>query len=179
MKNLNVTFNEIYNTYHKGISNFVGLKINNPFDKEEIVQDIFLKISQKLNSFDSDKGNLRNWVYTITNNTIIDFFRTNKSYQTVSVSDYLNDNGTENFQIESTDYHKGNIENAQLQANITKCFDKLNGNYQTIAKLSLLEGKKYREIAEMLNIPMGNVKATLSRAKNQLRAMLKQEYALI
>jgi len=171
-------FNEIYSQYKSNITNFVSIKINNSFDKDEIVQDIFLKISQNLHKYDSNKASIRTWIFTIVNNTIIDFFRTHKNHQTISVSDYLNDNGTENFEIESTDNNKG-IETTQLQNQIAKCFDRLNVNQKEVAKLALLDGRKYREIAEILNIPMGSVKVTLMRAKNELRAMLKQDLAIV
>ena len=165
-------FISIYNQYEKQVFNYVNQRINYKTEiAEELTQDIFVKISNSLHTYDESKSSLKTWVFTIVNNTIIDHFRTDKSF-TVNVDGYTDDNGNDSFQFEGYDTADSEIINSEKQTAINNAFETLTGLNKRVAILSLMEQKSYNEVSAILDIPLGSVKGCLSRAKNQLRKAL-------
>jgi len=73
-----VNAEQVYADFYPKVSAYVRGKISNPHDAEELVSAVFLKAVQKLSSFDPAKASLSTWIYTITRNTVTDFFRTRR-----------------------------------------------------------------------------------------------------
>ena len=79
----------IYTEYAAKVRAYVRSKIQDPHEVEDLVSVVFLKVVQKLDSFDPGKASLSTWVYTITRNTVTDFFRTRRAM--VEFEDYMVD----------------------------------------------------------------------------------------
>ena len=75
---------KIYCDYRDRIYGYVLSKINNQQDAEDIAADVFVKIYSKLDTFDKSKASLSTWIYTITRNTLTDYFRTRKIFAEIS-----------------------------------------------------------------------------------------------
>ena len=73
------TAEQIYLQYHDKVRAYVRGKIQDPHDVEDLVSAVFMKIVQKLDSYDPDKASVSTWVYAITRNTVTDHFRTRRS----------------------------------------------------------------------------------------------------
>ena len=80
---------QIYKDYFAKVRAYVRGKIRDPHEAEDLVSAVFLKICQKLNTYDPAKASLSTWVYTITRNTVTDYFRTHRT--TVALEDYMVD----------------------------------------------------------------------------------------
>ena len=70
---------QIYLQYHDKVRAYVRGKVRDPHDVEDLVSAVFMKIVQKLDSYDSVKASVSTWVYTITRNTVTDHFRTRRT----------------------------------------------------------------------------------------------------
>lgn len=70
---------ELYTEYRKKVTGYVFGKLQNRHDAEDIVSEIFLKVYEKYSSYDGERASLSTWIYTVTRNTVIDYFRSNKS----------------------------------------------------------------------------------------------------
>ena len=68
---------EIWNEFNKQLLGFIQSKVNNKDTAEDILQDVFIKIHLKTDSL-SDKTKLQSWLYQITRNAIIDYYRKRK-----------------------------------------------------------------------------------------------------
>ena len=66
-------FNQIYKQYYKEIVSFVGFKIQDSMITEEVVNDSFMKLYNNLSTFDAKKASIKTWLFTIVNNTVIDY----------------------------------------------------------------------------------------------------------
>lgn len=75
-----VSVEAIYRDYYQKISYFVIKKVGNDQIAEDIVSDVFLKITSNIDRFDPQKAAVSTWVYTIANNTVLDYYRTRKVY---------------------------------------------------------------------------------------------------
>ncbi|HPC10204.1 MAG TPA: sigma-70 family RNA polymerase sigma factor [archaeon] len=169
-----LSFEQVYNEYYPIILNYVRSKINNQLNAEDITAKVFIKVYQNFKTYNSEKGKLNTWIYTIANNTLIDFFRCDKSNNYISVNGFTDDNGKETHEfIASSSYNTDKIiDNMELKKRINRAFNTLKPNYKRIAELFFLDGKKYHEIAEICQIPMGSVKGMINRARTLLQMEL-------
>ena len=168
-------FNDVYSEFVIDVSDYVNSRIFNKEDAEDITMKVFGRVLKHLPEYDPQRAKLNTWIYTITNRLIIDHFRINKPH--VNVSELTDKNGKEMFQFES-DINTDTItivENNELREKIMQSFDNLKGLHKRVAEMYLLEGTKQDKIAQLLDIPIGTVKGTLSRAKEKLSVMLVSE----
>ena len=67
---------ELYIEYADKVMGYIRSKITNQADAEDLHSTVFLKVYQKFDTFDQTKASVSTWIYTITKNTVTDFFRT-------------------------------------------------------------------------------------------------------
>lgn len=171
-------FNKIYSENYEKFFRYFLSKIRNYQDSEELVNNLFFKVSKHLANFDSSKSSVTTWLYTIANNLIIDYWRSKSSknkYTTISISSSSRYDD-EIIQLENINPDSNNIENVELKKLIEQAFNKLKPNYRKFAQLFFIEQKKYEEIADILQVPIGTVKGTINRCREQLMNDLKNCY---
>ena len=71
---------EIYVNYKTKVEGYISSKINDKHDVEDVVSSVFVKVYHNIDAFDSKKASISTWIYSITKNTVIDYFRTRKEY---------------------------------------------------------------------------------------------------
>ena len=64
--------------YAEKVRGYVFGKLSNKADVEDVVSEVFLKVCEKYQTFDADRASAATWVYTITRNTVIDYFRAHR-----------------------------------------------------------------------------------------------------
>jgi RNA polymerase sigma-70 factor (ECF subfamily) len=141
---------------------------------EEIINDVFVKWNEHIQNYDVHLGKLNTWLYHIAKNKIIDYYRKTNNNRYVNISNFVNnETGKETFQIIDNSNNVENVENIQLLEEINKAMSKLKPTYKNIAQLFFIEQKKYNEISEILNIPLGTVKGNIARIRSLLQNDLK------
>ena len=142
------------------------MQILNDVDlSNDVLQDVFVNIWRKIESYDSIKGRLFTWMLNITRNAAIDVLRS-KSYQNSqknqSISDQTEfDIGGKNFAVECRQYWR------------TEMLEKLKIEQRVLIELAYFKGYTHEEIAEIESIPLGTVKTRIRSALIQLREHLK------
>lgn len=68
----------LYTAYSEKVRGYVFGKVANRHDAEDLVSDVFLKAYEKYPTFDANRASVSTWLYTITRNTVIDYFRTHR-----------------------------------------------------------------------------------------------------
>jgi len=165
---------DIYNKYYKGIYYFVLSKVGGKSEiAEEITNDVFLKCDEHLYNYDVHKAKINTWLYFIANNMVIDYYRKNKNNCTTNIGEFVDEEGKETFQIADSSYQEENVENKELSEQINSAMSKLKPKYRKVAEQYFMQGKKYEEIAEILDMPMGTVKAMIYRVREKLQNELK------
>src|SRR5690349_5468972 len=93
---------EVYTKFRKSLFTYIHSKINNREDAEDILQNVFVKMTSNIEKL-SDKEKVQNWLYRITRNTIIDYYRVkaNKT-RTHEIKEQLPVNLTENHYEDNT-----------------------------------------------------------------------------
>ena len=179
--NENLNFDEIYKQYYKEVLNFINYKVHNLENAKDIASKVFTKVNKILFVFDCSKAKFKTWLYKVANTAIIDFFRAEnkKRAETTYISDYVNDNGEEYFQISDNSINSDNIENEQTNNKVKIALSKLKPQYRQIAELYFIQELTYNEIVETMQLSLSNVKVMIFRVREMLQSELKQQYELI
>lgn len=128
-------------------------------DAEDILQESFLKAWKNIDHFKRGT-NFRAWVFFITKNTMRDFFRKHSNFQ----YDENRDHPAVENPIEYS-------EEEEIQ--LTPYIERLPEEYQEVLYLSL-HSIPYRDIAVLLNLPMGTIKSRIHRAKILLKEAIQK-----
>ena len=165
-------FEEIYEEFHPKILNYLA-RLMGPNEAEDTAQVVFVKVSRGLGSF-KGQSKLSTWIYRIATNTAIDKLRSpahrHASGQIPLVDSTAVENNTSTITRSQTPIDQ-NVIRKEMSECVREYVDRLPPNHRTVLVLSELEGFKNREIADILQITLENVKVRLHRA----RARLKQE----
>lgn len=129
----------------------------------DVLQEVFLNIWRKIESYDAGKGRLFTWMLNIARNASIDMLRS-KNFQNTRKNQPLSD--TVNW---STTAQAQNIDNIGLR----KMLGKLKDEQRTLVELAYFRGYTHEEIAAMEGIPLGTVKTRIRAALIQLRNYLQ------
>ena len=69
---------DIYLSYHDKVSAYIREKVDDHHDAEDLVSQVFEKVYGKIHTFVETKASLSTWIYTITRNTVTDYYRTRR-----------------------------------------------------------------------------------------------------
>jgi len=138
---------------------------------EEMLQEGFIKIFDKLKAFDY-KGSFEGWMRRIIANTAIDNIRKSKKNPLLSDNDEDFKLGAEEPMIE-----KEEMAFVGLKAEIAmEAINQLSPAYKAVFNLYVLEEYTHKEIAEILGISEGTSKSNLSKAKFNLQRILTEKF---
>lgn len=171
-------FNQFYNSNYNKVLIYVKSKVNSKIEvAEEITSDSFIKAYKNINSFDEKQAQITTWLYTIVNNTIIDYYRANKhSNNKICISDFVSEDGKKFFIIEDDSHADNEIKNKELSNKIYSVIEDLNPLQKAITEMFFIEDKKQKEIAEFLKMSHSNVRVNVFRIKEILQKKLSQHY---
>lgn len=163
-------------TTHEFNSSIIGLKGNLQkyamsltLDRDnalDLMQDTFLKAIQNQDKF-IDETNLKAWIFTIMKNTFINNYRRKMRENTMI-------DGTQELYYINLPSDKGSIspESNYAEREIIKAVESLESEYREPFKLHV-EGFKYEEISDKLNLKLGTVKSRIFFARQKLMSTLK------
>ncbi len=148
---------EIYQTYSGKVMGYIMARVRRRADAEDLCADVFEKVFRKLGEYDRDKSSLNTWIYTITRNTLIDYFRKAKP------SEELDENLSDDSEVE-----EGLLQTEMLDE-LAVALTKLPQELTDIIVLLYYDRKPMTEIAEMMRLSYGAVKLRHQKALGLLR----------
>jgi RNA polymerase sigma-70 factor (ECF subfamily) len=162
------TFKVYYKKYYTPLCNYAYNIVKNWNDAEEIVQNVFVKIWNSIETL-TIKGSFENYVFSATRNQAIDLIRKAKKDQNLKD---LQDN---NLIAPSIDEDISEIASKLLnQEKLRNALEKLKPNRKQIVKLYSFEGLTQAEIAQHLNISKRSVEDNIAKAIIQLKDILNE-----
>jgi RNA polymerase sigma-70 factor, ECF subfamily len=148
----------------------------NPADAEDLVQETYLRAFRSIEQF-KPGTNLRAWLFKIQTNSFINEYRKRVRRPRSTSLDDVEEYYLYNHLVESGVQPSASVTEDEILAQIDdaevfRALDGLQDNYRQVVLLADVEGFAYREIAEILDIPVGTVMSRLHRARKRLKDQL-------
>jgi len=154
---------EIYADFRKSLLAFIRGKVSSREDAEDILQDVFLKISLNLGKL-SDDQKLISWMYSITRNSIIDYYRAGAKRNEVST---LVVRESILAGEPAPDTTKG------LDVCMTSLISLLPKNYQEILIDAELNGVSQKDLAQKYGMAYPSMRSRVQRGRTKLKQLFK------
>jgi len=157
-------YSEIIKRYQGKLMRYAKYLVNDNERASDVVQDAFIKAYINLNSFDT-KRKFSSWIYRIVHNEAVNLINKYKKEKPL---------------FENVDFDSGvNIEEEYTQNEVRKmvknCLEEMSLLYREPLSLYYLEEKSYKEISDILRIPIGTVGTRINRAKLIMRQICQRK----
>ncbi|MCK5075753.1 MAG: sigma-70 family RNA polymerase sigma factor [Calditrichia bacterium] len=167
-------YERLVTDYHNLVFGIVLRLVGNKTDAEDLVQEVFVKVYRYLDRYNGEFA-FATWIIKIASNHSIDFLRKSKLKTTsldVNADEKESGGSFKQYAANTPAPDKVLLKKEQKKI-IEDAIDELPEKYRVIIVLRHTEEKNYDEIAMLLNIPIGTVKARLFRAREMLNKKLK------
>ena len=161
------TFDPIVQTYQDRIYNLCYYLLGNPQDAEDAAQEVFIKAFRNLKDF-RPEASLYTWLYRIGVNTCLDHKRKSRP-------DALKDESLAEGLASNEPSPEQSYQSKEIGQAINSALNQLSKNSRAVIVLKEIEGLPYEDIAEVLNTSVGTVKSRISRAREELRRLLREK----
>ncbi|MFT7861178.1 MAG: sigma-70 family RNA polymerase sigma factor [Sulfurimonas sp.] len=158
----NEKFEKLYNEFRKPLLRYISYKVSDIHTSEEILNDVFLKVSKSIDSI-NEKEKIKSWLYKITSNTIIDYYRKNKD-TFIEINENVLD-------IEDDD--KETIFE-ELNCCINDFLNQLPKQYSDSLKSVYLDEYTQKEYSEKYNLNISTVKSQIKRGKESMKEFFEK-----
>jgi RNA polymerase sigma factor (sigma-70 family) len=161
---------ELFKLYYGKLLSLCLRYISDKDSAQEVLQEGFIKVFEKLGTFDYT-GSFEGWIRRIMTYTAIDAIRKSKKdpFRTDNDNDFK-------MGVEDPMISKEEMDLSELKVEVAlDAIQKLSPAYRTVFNLFVLEDYSHKEISELLGISEGTSKSNLAKAKMNLQRMLKEK----
>jgi RNA polymerase sigma factor (sigma-70 family) len=160
-------FRLLIKQHERLVAHMVGRLIKRNEDREELCQDVFLKVFEKLSEFNF-QSRLSTWIATIAYRQAINHLRKQKmAYAEWPEDETWMERFVERENPETI------FTDSDMDSWVLKLIDRLPPQYKTVLTLYHLDGMNYADIGIVTEMPEGTVKSYLFRARQLLKEMVK------
>lgn len=152
---------QIWNDSRSQLKSFILRRVKNEADAEDILQNVFFKIHQNIEKLDA-KEKLYAWIYQITRNAIIDFYRQNSQHL---------QSFDESFDLAAPEEFSP-VAQEEILGCLKPMIRDLPEKYGEALLLTDLQGATQKDLAEKLNISVSGAKSRVQRAREKLKETL-------
>lgn len=137
-------------------------------EAEDVLQDVYVTVWQRADTFDPDRASAITWLATIARNRAIDRLRSRRARPVTAPADealVVADDGPDGFAVAAATQ-----EGAQLRS----CLGELQDPAQGMIRAAFFEGLAYSQLADRAGVPLGTMKSWIRRGLQQLRQCLER-----
>ena len=135
---------------------------------QDVLQESFIKIWKKADSYDASKAKLFTWLFRVTRNTAIDKLRS------------VNNKAGKEVQIDVSDVYNLGVEGISPEhLDVQENLDKIEPKYRIVLEALFFEGMTQQEASEELDIPLGTIKSRLKIGIRELGKIYGTTMALL
>jgi RNA polymerase sigma-70 factor, ECF subfamily len=158
---MDITTERVWEAFHASLQQFIRQRVSDDATAEDLLQDVFLNIHQRMYSL-RDVKKLEPWIYQITRNAIIDYYRSTRATTTLDVPEAL--------QL---------AEDLPDEDVITELFPCVRAMVKSLPAqdrqalvLTEYQGLTQKELAERLGLSFSGAKSRVQRAREKLKQQL-------
>ena len=160
----NEAFNYLYDHYSGALFTIINQIVPDKDTASDVLQEVFVNIWKKIDSYNAAKGRLFTWMLNIARNAAIDKIRS-KGYRDNQLNQPMAESESSGIAM-STNPMVNDV-------GLKKVLTTLNEEYRKLIDLSYFQGFTHEEIAKMMGIPLGTVKTRIRSAISQLRTLIR------
>ncbi|HAY74687.1 MAG TPA: hypothetical protein DCY32_03345 [Opitutae bacterium] len=161
-------FAELYDGFASAMFSLSLQILNDRWEAEEVIQDVFSYLWRKPDSYSPSKGKFSSWLLVITRNRSIDRYRSRKRRLDRGQSDEVLNQKEDFSQTDGAEEATLNDERKQLRV----AFRLLPPDQRQVLELSYFKGFNHKEISEKLGLSLGTVKSRIRLGVEKLRNSL-------
>ena len=156
---------DLYDRYSRLLYSVVLRAVNDHALAEDITQETFLRVWNRISTFDEGKGNFEAWLVTVARNRAFDHLRSIRNAPEASSVSLTDLERTSFFSVDDNQHDRL----ARADA-VRFALSRLNRNQREVIEMTHLEGMTQTEIAGKLNKPLGTIKGLIRSASRSLRS---------
>ncbi len=160
-------FQELVNRYKDLVFALIARTVQDRSRAEDLAQEVFLRVHRGLPYFRGE-ARLSTWLYRIVANVCAQ-----EAPRHAAIS--IEDERVRSQVAASTAARDQQFGDIEVRDRLEKAIGRLPSNYRFLVAAHYLEGVRYEDLADALQLPLGTVKTQLHRAKQQLRRLLETE----
>lgn len=157
---MSFSINEIWLEFSVPLKRFISKRISNDQDVHDVFQDVFIKIHKNCANL-KDNTKINAWVYRITRNAIVDYYRKKEQIDLVEYPDYLADENEEDLSF-----------NSEIAACLKTMIESLPDKYKEVILLAEFDNLNQKEISKKMGLSLSATKSRVQRGRRKLKEML-------
>ena len=150
---------EIWKEYHTKLRSFIQNRVGNLSDADDILQDVFLSIHAKIGTL-RESNRIQSWIYRITRNSIIDYFRTRRTFDELPET------------LPAPEQAAGRDTSNEIKSWLLPMIGNLPDTYRETLMLSEIEALPQKEVADRQQISLSGAKSRIQRGRAKIKEML-------
>jgi len=154
---------ELYDRYGRLVYSLILRVVHDPGIAEDLVQETFLRVWNRMGGFDAKKGSMGPWLLAVARNRSIDYLRSAGGRERQSVEFEENDHPALYRDMEQE------ILSSDRARRVQSAIDRLSPNQRQVIELAYFEGLSQTEMAHRMGQPLGTVKTWVRTALKNLR----------
>jgi RNA polymerase sigma-70 factor (ECF subfamily) len=164
---------ELYDRYGRLVYSLILRIVRNSGAAEDLVQETFLRVWNRMQAFDLERGALGPWVLTVARNRAIDYLRSSDGRMSAGALEL--DRLEQPQQFCDFEDRALSLDRARR---LKDAFEKLTPNQKMVVELAYYEGLSQTEMAERMQQPLGTVKTWVRSALKVLREQMTEAAAI-
>lgn len=157
-------FEYLYDKYSAALYGIVLKIVNDADEASDVLQDAFVNISLKIDTYDAGKGTLFTWILNIARNKALDALRKKERKYKIQLDDQIVDRLESKGSNNNNSFHTDTI-------GLREIVDKLKPDLREMIELHYFNGFTQQEITDLKGIPLGTVKTRIRSAMQSLKTV--------
>ena len=166
-------FEELINSYQGLVYNICLNVMGQQQDAEDLTQEVFVDLYRAIHRFEG-KSKLSTWIYRIAKNKCMDELKSRKRQKRAGFFSFKKSiDDPKVINIGSNQFHPGvKLENQEKAKILYSKIEELNPNQRIAFTLFFIEGRSYKEVAEIMELSVSAVESIIFRSKKKLRGLI-------
>lgn len=158
-------FRQVFQHFAPRIRTFLVQRRLSGAQADDLTQDVMLTIWRRAESYDRTKSSPSTWIYTIARNQHIDYFRKTARAQQLDEND-------PHFHLNDDPAPDALVSRAEDVSTVIEALSTLPDDQRLVVDLAFKEGRSHRDIADLLDLPLGTVKSRIRLAMDKMRVCI-------
>ena len=171
---IDVTPEALYETYRDPVARYIGARVQNPYDREDLLQQVFLNAIAALDRYDPSRAAPGTWLYTITRNAVTDYYRRrSRSPEPTELEELDRMEQPQDASPLSGDVESRLLTQETLEE-LAKALEQLPERERDIVIFRFYDGLSAQETAQRVGVSYANVRVLQHNALRKLRRYLDE-----